>query len=86
MPLLLWIVAGGVAMSAIALVGSVTLLLSEAALKRVILPLVAFAAGSLIGGAFFHMIPASIGDWTEQAHAGPATRWSAQCHQVDRGG
>lgn len=57
---LLWIVAGGVAMSAIALVGSVTLLLSEAALRRILLPLVAFAAGSLIGGAFFHMIPASV--------------------------
>jgi zinc and cadmium transporter len=61
-PLLLWIVAGGVAMSAIALVGSVTLLLGEGRLKRVLLPLVAFAAGSLIGGAFFHMIPASIAE------------------------
>lgn len=56
----LWILLGGVAMSAIALVGSVTLVLSEAALKRILLPLVAFAAGSLIGGALFHMIPASL--------------------------
>jgi zinc and cadmium transporter len=47
-------------MSAIALVGSVTLLLSEAALNRIIMPLVAFAAGSLFGGAFFHMLPAAI--------------------------
>jgi zinc and cadmium transporter len=47
-------------MSAIALVGSVTLLLSEAALNRIIMPLVAFAAGSLLGGAFFHMLPAAI--------------------------
>ena len=47
-------------MSAIALVGSVTLVLKEETLKRIILPLVAFAAGSLIGGAFFHMIPAGI--------------------------
>jgi zinc and cadmium transporter len=60
MSLLLWIVVSGVCMSAIALVGSITLLLSESALRRIILPLVAFAAGSLIGGAFFHMIPASI--------------------------
>ena len=47
-------------MSAIALVGSVTLVLPEATLRRVILPLVAFSAGSLIGGAFFHMIPAGL--------------------------
>jgi zinc and cadmium transporter len=57
---LLWIVSGGVLMTAIALVGSVTLLLGQATLQRIILPLVAFAAGSLIGGAFFHMLPASL--------------------------
>jgi zinc and cadmium transporter len=55
-----WIVASGLAMSAIALVGSVTLVLSESTLQRIILPLVAFSAGSLIGGAFFHMIPAGM--------------------------
>ncbi len=55
-----WILAGGVLMSAIALVGSVTLFLSKAALDRIIMPLVAFAAGSLLGGAFFHMLPAAI--------------------------
>lgn len=57
---LLWIVGSGLLMSAIALVGSVTLVLSERALKLILLPLVAFAAGSLLGGAFFHMIPAGL--------------------------
>jgi zinc and cadmium transporter len=57
---LLWILLGGVAMSAIALVGSVTFLLPEQTLKRILLPLVAFAAGSLVGGALFHMLPASL--------------------------
>jgi len=47
-------------MSAIAMVGSITLVLKSATLDRLLLPLVAFAAGSLIGGAFFHMIPAAI--------------------------
>lgn len=55
-----WILAGGVVMSAIALVGSVTLLLREATLDRIVMPLVSFAAGSLLGGAFFHMLPAAI--------------------------
>jgi zinc and cadmium transporter len=56
-----WILASGVLMSAIALVGSVTLLLDDATLSRIIMPLVSFAAGSLLGGAFFHMLPAALG-------------------------
>ena len=60
MSTLAWIVGSSVLMSAIALVGSVTLVLKESTLQRIILPLVAFSAGSLIGGAFFHMIPAGI--------------------------
>jgi zinc and cadmium transporter len=44
-------------MGAISLVGSVTLLLSEATQRRLVRPLVAFAAGSLLGGALLHMIP-----------------------------
>jgi zinc and cadmium transporter len=62
-----WIFLGGALMSAIAVVGSVTLLLKEATLNRVVTPLVAFAAGSLLGGAFFHMLPAAL----EQAPADP---------------
>jgi zinc and cadmium transporter len=60
MTTLIWIIVSGIAMSCIALVGSVTLILSDSTLKKILLPLVAFAAGSLIGGAFFHMIPAAI--------------------------
>jgi zinc and cadmium transporter len=56
----LWILLGGILMSAIALIGSVTLVLREATLQKILLPLVSFAAGSLLGGALFHMIPASL--------------------------
>ena len=59
-PVLLWIVGSSLLMSAIALVGGVTLVLSDRTLQRILLPLVAFAAGSLLGGAFFHMIPAGL--------------------------
>lgn len=69
MSLLAWIVVGGVLMTAIALVGSVTLLLDERTLDRILLPLVAFAAGSLIGGAFFHMIPGALESGMEPARA-----------------
>jgi zinc and cadmium transporter len=65
MNVFLWILLSGIAMSAIALVGAITLVFDESTLRRILLPLVALSAGSLLGGAFFHMIPASfatIGD------------------------
>lgn len=68
MSTLTWIVASGVAMSAIALVGSGTLLLRPEQLQRLLLPLVAFAAGTLLGGALLHMLPGAI----EQSGARPA--------------
>jgi zinc and cadmium transporter len=54
---LVWIVVGGLLMSAIAMVGGITVILQSATLERVLLPIVALAAGTLLGGAFFHMIP-----------------------------
>lgn len=55
-----WILLSGLSMSVIALVGSITLLLRESMLRKLLLPLVAFAAGSLVGGALFHMMPAAL--------------------------
>ncbi len=57
---LIWIVAGGLLMSCFALVGGVTLVLPEKVLKRLLLPLVALAAGTLLGGALFHLVPAAV--------------------------
>ena len=54
---LIWILTGGLLMSLIALVGAITAVLSPRVLQRVLLPMVALAAGTLLGGAFFHMIP-----------------------------
>jgi zinc and cadmium transporter len=55
-----WIISSSLLMSVIALIGSFTLILKEETLQKILLPLVAFAAGSLIGGAFLLMIPAGI--------------------------
>ena len=46
--------------SALALVGAVTFALSDRNRERLILPLVAFSAGSLLGGALLHMIPEAV--------------------------
>jgi len=65
-PLLLLIFGFGVLMSLIAFVGGLFVLLPEATLERWLKPLVAFAAGSLLGGALFHMLPHALA-----AAAGP---------------
>ena len=57
---LLWIIGSSILMCILALIGAATLSLSEKALKKLLLPLVALSAGSLLGGAFFHMIPESV--------------------------
>jgi zinc and cadmium transporter len=56
----LWILGSGLLMSLIALSGSVTLALPPETLNRLLLPMVALSAGSLIGGAFFHLLPAAL--------------------------
>ena len=57
---LLWIIGSSLLMCILALVGVATLSLSEKNLHRLLLPLVALSAGSLLGGAFFHMIPEAV--------------------------
>lgn len=60
MSLLLWIILATFGMSLIAWIGLVTLSIKEEVLKNIIAILVAFSAGALLGGAFFHLIPESI--------------------------
>jgi zinc and cadmium transporter len=57
---LAWIVASGLLMSLLALSGSLTLVLPRPWFDRVVLPLVALAAGSLLGGALFVMVPGAV--------------------------
>jgi zinc and cadmium transporter len=57
---LAWITAAGIAMSLLALSGGITLLLPETAFARIVPPLVALAAGTLIGGALLHMLPGAV--------------------------
>jgi zinc and cadmium transporter len=57
---LTWIIVAGLLMSALAMVGGVTLLLPDRTFARIVLPLVALAAGSLLGGALFHMLPGAV--------------------------
>lgn len=60
MTLLGHIVVAGVAMALIALSGALPLLLPAQVVDRLIAPLVAFAAGTLLGGALLHLQPAAL--------------------------
>ncbi len=57
---LTWILIFSFAMAVIALAGSLTLILPEPIFKRIIFPLVSLAAGTLIGGACFHLLPHAV--------------------------
>jgi zinc and cadmium transporter len=57
---LVWILGATLLMSAIAWIGLLTLALSETAVRRALSGLVAFAAGSLIAGAFLHLLPEAL--------------------------
>jgi len=60
MSVLVLILTSTFLISLISFVGALTLFLKENILDRILLLLVAFSAGSLIGGAFLHLIPESI--------------------------
>jgi len=49
--------------SAVALIGIVTLWLRVALLKRIVLLLVSFSAGALLGDVFFHLFPEMAEEW-----------------------
>jgi zinc and cadmium transporter len=55
-----WIVSASLLMGLISLVGALTLVVSASHFKRLILPLVALSAGSLLGGALFHLQPEAV--------------------------
>jgi zinc and cadmium transporter len=57
MGVLAWIIVSGMLMSAIALTGSITLLLKPPTLNKLLLPLVAIAAGNFIYIAASDLVP-----------------------------
>ncbi|MBM3258050.1 MAG: ZIP family metal transporter [Candidatus Nealsonbacteria bacterium] len=60
MDIFFYILISTFSISLIAFVGAVILFLKEKLLDRILLILVSFAAGALIGGAFLHLIPEAI--------------------------
>jgi zinc and cadmium transporter len=59
--LLLWIVGSTTLVSLLSLIGITTLLIKDQFLKQILLVLVGFSAGALMGGAFLHLLPEALG-------------------------
>ena len=57
---LLWIVLATIIDSLVGLVGVFTLRMNQKNLEKILLALVGFSAGALLGGAFFHLLAESI--------------------------
>jgi zinc and cadmium transporter len=60
MSVLTWIIGTTFVISLIAFVGALTLFLKERLLNKILMVLVAFSAGALVGGAFLHLMPEAI--------------------------
>lgn len=57
---LIWIIGATIVDSLVGLVGVFSLFTSEAVLRKTIKALVAFSAGALLGGGFFHLLAESL--------------------------
>ena len=56
----IWAISASIVVSLISFVGVITLLLKENVLEKILLLLISFSAGALIGGAFLHLIPEAV--------------------------
>jgi len=54
---LVWALSASIIVSLISFIGAISLLLKENLLNKILLLLISFSAGALIGGAFLHLIP-----------------------------
>jgi len=54
---LIWAIGASIVVSLISFIGVISLLLKENLLNKILLLLISFSAGALIGGAFLHLIP-----------------------------
>jgi zinc and cadmium transporter len=57
---LLWVVGASLFVSLLSLIGIITFILKERWLNKVLIVLIAFSAGGLIGGAFLHLMPEAL--------------------------
>jgi len=57
---LIWAVGASIVVSLVSLIGIFSLLLKEGLLNKLLIMLIGFSAGGLIGGAFLHLLPEAL--------------------------
>jgi len=57
---LIWALGASIAVSLVSLIGIFSLLFKETRLNKILILLIGFSAGGLIGGAFLHLIPEAL--------------------------
>lgn len=60
METLMWIIASTIAVSALSLVGIITIIIRERDMEKALIVLVSLSAGVLMGGAFLHLLPEAL--------------------------
>lgn len=65
MPNLFWSLVAVAVVSGLSLVGAASFLVKEKFLSKLLLFLVSFSAGAMMGGAFFHLLPESLGKFDQ---------------------
>jgi zinc and cadmium transporter len=65
----LWTLGSVLLVSAVSLVGVVLLSLSEKVLNALLLPLVSFATGAMLGGVFIHLLPEVVEESSNLSHS-----------------
>ena len=58
----IWAIGSSIGVSLVSLIGIFALILKEKILNKILILLIGFSAGGLIGGAFLHLIPESLED------------------------
>ncbi len=56
----IWAIGSSIGVSLISLIGIIAILFKEKILNKILILLIGFSAGGLIGGAFLHLIPESL--------------------------
>jgi len=57
---LVWAISASFLVSIISFIGIFALLIKEEALNKILIVLIGFSAGGLIGGAFLHLLPEAL--------------------------
>lgn len=73
-PVFYYILIFGVLMSLVSLIGALTISVTQKTLNKFLSLFIAMASGTLLGGAFFHMLPHALNKSSPQSYV-TTSKW-----------